>query len=178
MNKKNNIIVGVCGGIAIYKICELVRLLRKNNFNVICLMTQEAAKLIQPELFSFLSQNRVYTDIFSTNGSYDPNHIKLANWADKMVIAPATAHMIAKLRAGLCDDIVSLSVLSTQAKVLICPAMHEDMYKKKVTAENITALKKKGYKFSGPIRGRLLNQKLAMGHLQEVNRIFKSLKQL
>ncbi len=141
-------------------------------------MTQEATRLIKPELFSYICENKVYIDIFSANDSYDPNHIKLASWADKIVIAPATAHMVAKLSAGLCDDIVSLTVLSTKAKVLICPAMHENMYKSKIVTENINILKKRGYKFSGPIKGNLLDRKLAMGHMQEINQIFKSLKQL
>ena len=178
MSKKNNIVVGICGGIAIYKACELVRLLKKNGYDVICLMTQEATKLIQPELFGYLSQNKVYIDIFSENDKFDPNHIQLAAWAEKIVIMPATAHMVAKLSSGLCDDIVALTVLSTKAKVLICPAMHENMYKNKVVTENISNLKKRGYKFSGPIKGKLLNNKLAMGHLQEISQIFKSLKQL
>jgi phosphopantothenoylcysteine decarboxylase/phosphopantothenate--cysteine ligase len=141
-------------------------------------MTKEATALIQPELFCYLSQNKVYTDIFSANDTYDPNHIQLAQWADKIVIAPATANMIAKLSGGLCDDIISLTILSTKAKVLICPAMHEDMYKSKVVTENINTLKKRGYIFSGPIKGKLLNCKLAMGHLQDINQIFKSIKQL
>lgn len=176
--KKNRILVGICGGIAIYKACELVRLLKKNGYEVICLMTQEARRLIQPELFSYLSENRVYSEVFADNESYEANHIKLAQWADKMVIIPATAHMLAKLRAGLCDDVVSLTVLSLSAKILICPAMHEEMYKKKITQENIAELKKRGYKFSGPVKGALLNQKSAMGHLQDINSIFKSITRL
>ena len=176
--KKDKIVVGICGGIAIYKACELVRLLKSDGHEVVCLMTPEAAKLIQPVLFGYLSENRVYTDIFAAHQEYSPQHIRLAQWADKMVIIPATAHIIAKLRAGLCDDIVCLTALSTRAEILLCPAMHEEMYLKDVTSENIAALKKKGFNVTGPVRGALLNGRKAMGHLQDINKVLERLRRL
>jgi phosphopantothenoylcysteine decarboxylase/phosphopantothenate--cysteine ligase len=176
VKKGRNVVIGICGGISIYKVCELVRILIKDSWQVKCLMTNEATKLIRPELFTYLSGNKVYTDIFAANNDYQPNHINIASWADKMIIAPATANMLAKLRAGLCDDIVSLTALSIKTGVLICPAMHENMYENKATRENIKILKKRGYIFSGPIRGKLLDNKTAMGHLQKIDKIYKDLK--
>jgi phosphopantothenoylcysteine decarboxylase/phosphopantothenate--cysteine ligase len=178
VKKGRNVIIGICGGISIYKICELVRLLVKNGWQVKCLMTDEAAKLISPELFAYLSKNKVYTDVFTSNNDYQPSHINLSSWADKMIIVPATANMLGKLRAGLCDDIVSLTALSIKNEILICPAMHENMYKNEATQENIKILRKRGYKFSGPIRGKLLDNKTAMGHLQKIDEIHKVLKKI
>ena len=179
MSKKDKkVLVGICGGIACYKAAELVRSLRKQGYSVTCLMTKEAACFITPLTLQHLSGNKVFIDLFKPAENIEPAHISLAEWAGKIVIIPATCHIIAKLAAGLCDDIVSLTVLSSSAPVLICPAMHEKMYKKEVTAKNIAVLKKRGFKFAGPVKGELLNGKKAMGRLENLDIILKRIKSL
>jgi phosphopantothenoylcysteine decarboxylase / phosphopantothenate---cysteine ligase len=178
MKKNKNIILGVCGGIAAYKVCDLIRLLKKENYEVTCLMTEEAAKFITPHTLQYLSGNKVYLDLFDLPKRMDPAHVSLAAKAGLIVVIPATAHMIAKLSGGLADCILSCTVLASCAPILICPAMHEDMYKKEVVQENIKILKKRNFKFAGPRKGRLLSGEEGFGHLESLDEIFKKIKNL
>ncbi|MBU2540299.1 MAG: hypothetical protein KJ593_00175 [Candidatus Omnitrophica bacterium] len=176
--QKKNVILGVTGSIAIYKACELVRILKQSNINVIVLMTKEAQELVRPLTFRTLSGKRVYTDLFSKESEWDEYHVSLAGKANLIVIAPATANIIAKLAAGICDDLLSSTVIATKAKILIAPAMHEVMFKHPVTQENIAKLKKIGYQFIGPLKGKLASGDVGWGRLVDVADIAKRIKQL
>lgn len=176
MAKNKNIVLGVTASIAIYKACELLRRLKEENFSVSVAMTKEAQELIKPILFQGLSGNKVYRGLFDQPDAWEIEHISLAEKADLVLIAPATANIIAKISAGICDDLLTCVVAATKAKVLLCPAMNENMYLNKITQENIKKLKGLGYKFVEPTRGRLACGKVGIGCLAEVETIVKEAK--
>ena len=174
-----NIILGVTASIAIYKSCELIRALRECGLAVHVVMTSEAQELIKPIVFQSLSGNRVYSGgIFDALDTWDIEHVVLAAKADLIVIAPATANIIAKLAAGICDDLLSCTVCASKAKVLIAPAMNENMYQNKITQSNIVKLKSCGYKFIAPSRGLLACGVVGVGCLAETDQIVKEVKKL
>ncbi len=197
---KNNIILGITASIAIYKSCGLIRRLRECGLVVHVVMTKEAQELIKPIVFQSLSGNRVYSGgIFdaldtcklennaclpdrqglpSARQSQDIEHVSLAQKADLILIAPATANIIAKLAAGICDDLLSCTVCASKAKVLIAPAMNENMYQNKVTQSNIAKLKSCGYKFIAPSKGLLACGVVGVGCLAETAEIVKEVKKL
>ncbi|MCM8757709.1 MAG: hypothetical protein NC900_00265 [Candidatus Omnitrophica bacterium] len=173
--KKKEIILGVTASIAIYKACELIRRLREIGFNVTVVMTKEAKRLILPLLFENLSGNRVYSELFKKD-DFDIKHISLAERADLVLIAPATANIIGKIASGIADDLLSCIILATRAKVIFCPAMDENMYNNKVVQENIRKLKSYGYKFIGPEKGKLASGKIGRGRLADLDNIIKEVK--
>ncbi len=178
MVKQKNIILGVTASIAIYKACELVRRLKEENFSVTVVMTEEAQELIKPVVFQALSGNKVYRDLFAEPDAWEIEHISLAEKAGLVLIAPATANIIAKIAAGISDDLLTCIVLATTAKILIAPAMNENMYLNKITQENIKKLKILGYKFVEPRKGRLACGKFGTGCLAEVETIVKEVKKI
>jgi phosphopantothenoylcysteine synthetase/decarboxylase len=174
-----NIILGVTASIAIYKACSLVRRLRECGWVVHVVMTKEAQELIRPVVFQSLSGNRVYSGgLFDTQDTWDIAHVSLAQKADLILIAPATANIIAKLAAGICDDLLSCTVCASKAQVLIAPAMNENMYNHKITQSNITKLKSCGYKFILPHKGLLACGVAGVGCLAETAEIVKEVKKL
>jgi phosphopantothenoylcysteine decarboxylase / phosphopantothenate---cysteine ligase len=173
MAKTKEIILGVCASIAIYKACELIRRLRDKGCSVTVVMTREARELVKPALFANLSGNKVYTDMFDQPEQWDIEHVSLAEKADLVLIAPATANIIAKIAAGLSDDMLSCLVCATSAPVLIAPAMNEKMYLNKITQANIQKLKSLGYKFVEPTKGKLACGKVGIGCLADVDTIVK-----
>ena len=179
---EKNIILGVTASIAIYKSCDLIRKLRICGFAVHVVMTKEAEALIKPIVFQSLSGNRVFFGgMFDTLGSsdtWDIEHISLATKADLILIAPATANIIAKLSAGICDDLLSCIVCASKAKILIAPAMNENMYKHKITQSNIEKLKSCNYKFILPRKGVLVCGAVGVGCLAETDQIVKEVKKL
>jgi phosphopantothenoylcysteine decarboxylase/phosphopantothenate--cysteine ligase len=178
MVKAKNIILGVSASIAIYKACEILRRLKKEGFRVTVVMTKEAQELIRPKVFQSLSGNKVYGELFGQPDTWEIEHISLADKADLVLIAPATANIIAKISSGICDDLLTCVVLATAAKVLICPAMNENMYLNKITQDNIKKLKALGYKFIGPQKGNLVCGKTGVGCLAEVETIVKEVKKI
>lgn len=176
---EKNIILGVTASIAIYKSCELIRRLKECGFSVHVVMTKEAEELIKPVVFQSLSANRVYRGgIFEEQDTWEIEHIALAEKADLILIAPATANIIAKLAAGICDDLLTCVVCASKAKVLIAPAMNENMYNNKITQGNIQKLKTCGYKFIAPRKGRLACGKVGVGCLAEIEDIVKEVKNI
>jgi phosphopantothenoylcysteine decarboxylase/phosphopantothenate--cysteine ligase len=173
---KKSIILGVTASIAIYKACEIVRRLRKEGFEVCVVMTSEAGELVRPALFQSLSENRVYSGLFSQPESWEIEHISLAEKADLVLIAPATANIIAKIACGICDDLLTCVVCATRSPILICPAMNENMYLHKITQENIRKAKSLGYKFIPPQKGRLACGKVGLGCLADIDLIIKEAK--
>lgn len=177
--KGKNIILGVTASIAIYKACELIRMLRQCGYGVNVVMTKEAEELIKPVVFQSLSANRVYRGgIFEEQDTWEIGHISLAEKADLILIAPATANIIAKLAGGICDDLLTCTVCATKAPVLIAPAMNEKMYKNKITQGNIAKLNSCGYKFIPPSRGLLACGARGLGCLADTAEIVRQVKKV
>src|SRR5579872_6024970 len=147
------IIVAVCGGIAAYKVADVVSKLVQLGAGVTVCMTAEAQKFVTPLTFEALSGRRVHTDTFDLVESADPQHIALSERADLMLVAPATNNMIAKVAHGLCDDLVSLMVCAAACPVLFAPAMNHRMWENPIAQENVAKLKVLGYAFVGPEAG-------------------------
>ena len=176
--KTNKIILGVTASIAIYKACEILRCLIKNNISVSVVMTENATKLISPQVFASLSGTRVYIDEFVDPVNWDIEHIALSKKAGLVLITPATANIIGKIANGIADDLLSTIVMACRAPVLIAPAMNDNMYKNKIVIANIQKLKSMGYKFIGPDRGRLACGDIGIGHLAEVKAIVTEVKKI
>ena len=176
---EKNIVLGVTASIAIYKSCGLIRRLRECGWAVHVVMTKEAQELIRPVVFQSLSGRRVYSGgLFDEPDTWNIEHVALAAKADLILIAPATANIIAKLAAGICDDLLSCTVCASKAQVLIAPAMNENMYTHKITQSNIAKLKSCGYKFILPHKGLLACQVVGQGCLAETDQIVKEVKKL
>lgn len=149
------IAVGVTGGIAAYKSCELIRELRKSGAEVRVAMTDSARKFVTDLTLATLSENPVLSNLFEGNEKLGTVHIDLARWCDVFVICPATANSIARAAAGLADDVISTSILATQSKVIFCPAMNSVMWGKPIVQQNIAKLKDLGCDFVDPEWGKL-----------------------
>ena len=176
MAGERNIILGVTASIAIYKACEIVRRLKEEAFSVSVVMTKEAEELIKPIVFQGLSGNKVYRGLFEELEGWEIGHVSLAEKADLVLVAPATANIISKITSGACDYLLTCVICATKAPVLIAPAMNENMYKNKITQGNIKKLKSLGYKFIEPRVGRLACGKVGVGCLAEVETIIKEVK--
>ena len=176
MVKGKNIILGVSASIAIYKSCDIVRKLKEKSGLVTVVMTKEAEELIGPIVFQSLSGNKVYSGLFDSTDTWEIEHVSLAKKADLILIAPATANIIAKLAAGICDDLLTCIVLATKAPVLIAPAMNENMYKNKITQDNIARLKKSGYFLIAPREGKLACGDMGTGCLADIDTIIKEVE--
>jgi phosphopantothenoylcysteine synthetase/decarboxylase len=172
------IIIGVTGSIASYRACEIISALRKESFYVKVILTKEGAQFITPLTLQTLSCNKVFTDMFELPENWDPVHTSLADSASLIMIAPATASIIGKLAGGICDDLLSCVVYAAKAPVLIAPAMNEKMYNHAIVKENIAKLKKIGYSFVGPIKGRLACGHNAIGHIADTDDIVREAKRL
>jgi phosphopantothenoylcysteine decarboxylase/phosphopantothenate--cysteine ligase len=162
---KKEIVLGVTGSIAIYKSLDLINLLKARGFNITVIMTEEAQELIRPLTFQTISGNQVYTDMFTLSKDFDLAHISLADKADLILLCPATANIIGKLANGICDDLLTCTVVSSPAPVIICPAMNDKMYRNPAVQKNIATLKTHGYKFVGPVKGKLACGRVGIGHL-------------
>lgn len=155
MLKNKTVVIGVSGGIAVYKVCDVVSRLKKLNANVHVIMTNNATEFVTPLTFQSLSQNYVVNDMFEEPKTWDVEHISLAKKADVFLIAPATANVIGKVANGICDDMLTTTVMATTGKVLIAPAMNTNMYRNPILQRNINILKELGYNFVNPESGRL-----------------------
>jgi phosphopantothenoylcysteine decarboxylase/phosphopantothenate--cysteine ligase len=156
----------------------LVRRFKEAGYAVTVVMTKEAEELVKPVVFRSLSGNTVYGGLFVEPASWEISHVSLADKASAVVIAPATANIIAKIASGICDDVLTCLVSATAAPVVICPAMNEGMYLNKITQENIHKLQKLGYAFVAPRKGQLACGKTGIGCLAEVDTIVKEVKKL
>jgi phosphopantothenoylcysteine decarboxylase/phosphopantothenate--cysteine ligase len=176
--KNKNIILGVTGSIAAYKACDLIRALQEENFCIDVIMTKEAKEFITPLTLETISQRKVYSEMFELDVDFDVEHIELAKRASIVLIAPATANIIGKIASGIYDDLLSCVVAATKAKVVIAPAMNENMYKNPVVQGNIEKLKKSGVKFVGPKQGKLACGDVGLGCLASIEDIVKEIKVL
>lgn len=171
MLSNTTIIVGVTGGIAAYKACDVVSKLKKLNANIHVIMTESACEFVQPMTFQTLSNNFVINDMFKEPKTWEVEHIELAKRADAFLIVPATANFIGKLAAGIADDMLTTTVMATRAPVIIAPAMNTNMYTNRIVQANIGALQDIGYKFIEPASGRLACGDIGAGKLADVDDI-------
>ncbi|MDE7373059.1 MAG: bifunctional phosphopantothenoylcysteine decarboxylase/phosphopantothenate--cysteine ligase CoaBC, partial [Clostridia bacterium] len=162
-----NVVLGVSGGIACYKACEIVSRLKKAGADVDVIMTEHAREFVTPLTFQTLAKSTVVLDEFAPVKEYDIKHISLAKKADIMVVAPATANVIAKFAGGIADDMLSTTYLATGAKKLICPAMNVNMYEDEATQKNIAILKERGAIFCQPNVGLLACGDIGKGRMAE-----------
>jgi phosphopantothenoylcysteine decarboxylase/phosphopantothenate--cysteine ligase len=171
--KPKQVVLGVCGSIAAYKAGDIIRRLRDNHCEVTVMMTKGATQFITPLTLSALSGKNVYSDMFDKD-SWRMAHIELARLADIVLIAPATANVIGKLANGLSDDPLTTFVMTCRAPVFIAPAMNDEMYANEIVRENCAKLKKHGFKFIEPVKGKLACGTIGVGHLAEVDQIVKA----
>lgn len=172
------IIVAVCGGIAAYKVADVVSKLVQLGAGVSVVMTAEARKFVAPLTFEALSGRKVRTDIFDLPESSDPQHIGLTERADLMLVAPATSNIIAKVAAGLCDDLVSLMVCAAACPVVFAPAMNSRMWSHPIARQNVAKLSSLGYAFIGPEEGWLACRNTGAGRLSEPQKIVDELTRM
>ena len=170
------ILLGVTGSIAAYKAAELVRLFIKNGDEVNVIMTPAATEFVKPLTFQTLSRNPVSVDQFAPIASWKPEHIALAESADLVVVAPATANTIAKLRYGLADNLLTSVLLATKVPIILAPAMNTGMWENAVTQENLATLKSRGVKVVEPGDGELACGVKGKGRMMEPEKIFEAAK--
>ncbi|MDU7967415.1 MAG: bifunctional phosphopantothenoylcysteine decarboxylase/phosphopantothenate--cysteine ligase CoaBC, partial [Paeniclostridium sordellii] len=175
MLKDKTVVLGVSGGIAVYKACDLVSKLKKAGINVHVIMTKSATEFVAPLTFQTLSQNYVVEDMFESPKTWDVEHISLAKKADLFVLAPATANVIGKVANGISDDMLTTTVMATKAKVLVAPAMNTNMYENPIVQRNIQILKDLNYEFVEPESGRLACGDVGSGKLASVDTIFEKI---
>lgn len=168
----------ITGSIAAYRACDLVRELRAEGADVICLMTEAAKHFVTPLTFRSLSGHPVYSDPFSEQEDWSVLHTTLADRADLILISPATADIIARLAGGFASDLITSVVLASRAKVLIAPAMNDNMLAHPITQENIKKLRKIDYQFVEPIEGDLVCGRIGVGHIAENSDILDSVRSL
>lgn len=165
------VIVAVCGGIAAYKVADVVSKLAQRGAGVTVVMTRAAQQFVTPITFQALSGRPVRVDTFDLPESSDPQHIKLTDRADLMLIAPATANIIAKVAHGICDDLVSTMVCAAACPVVFCPSMNSRMWANPIAQENCRKLQGLGYRFIGPEDGWLACRSVGPGRLTEPGEI-------
>ncbi len=170
-----NIVVGVSGGIAAYKACDVVSKLKKQGFEIDVIMTKNAQEFVSPLTFQTLSNQKVVTDMFETPSDWNVEHIELAKKADVFVIVPATANIIGKIANGIADDMITTTIMATEAKKVIVPAMNTKMYHNPFVQENILKLKKHGYYFIEPVSGLLACGDTGKGKMEEPTVIVEEL---
>ena len=167
MLKGKKIVLGVTGGIAVYKAVDLVSRLRKRGCQVRVVMTEHAQQFVTPLTFKEISGNQVAVSMWSANQEFNVEHIALANWADAFLVAPATANIIAKMTYGLADDLLSTTLLAAQAPIVVCPAMNTGMYENPATQANIAKLKERGVTVMPPAVDKLACGTSGAGRLPE-----------
>ena len=171
MLQGKKIVLGVTGGIAVYKAVDLVSRLRKAGCEVRVVMTEHAQQFVTPLTFKEISGNAVATSMWNANQEFNVEHIALANWADAFLVAPATANILAKMACGLADDLLSTTLLAAQAPIVVCPAMNTGMYQNPATQENIAKLQERGVTVMPPAVGHLACGTSGPGRLPEPQQI-------
>ena len=168
------IVVGVTGGIAAYKACDVVSRLKKRGAQVRVVLTEHACQFVQPLTFETLSGNPAYTDSFDRK--YEIGHVALAKWADLLLIAPATANCMAKMACGIADDLLSTTCLAVRCPVLVAPAMNSAMWRNPATQANLELLRSWGVRFVGPEAGHLACGDDDVGRMSEPEQIVEAVE--
>ena len=167
MLSEKNILIGVTGGIAAYKVVEVASRLKKSGANVKVMMTRNATEFVSPRTFQEITNNAVSVEMFGDAANFNVAHISLANWADLILIAPATANFLAKAAHGIADDLLTTTLLAFDKKILIAPAMNTKMFENLATQENLKILKARGMKILEPAIGNLACGTSGKGRLPE-----------
>lgn len=178
MLNNKTVVLGVTGSIAAYKAAEIASQLTQAGANVNVIMTREAVQFVSPITFRALTGRPVVTEMFDIASEFSIEHVSLAKSADIVVIAPATANIIAKLAAGISDDMLCCTVLATKAPVVIAPAMETNMYDSPITQDNLCELKARDFVIIGPSVGWLASGKEGLGRLADINEILGSIRQI
>ena len=176
MLKDKNILLGVTGGIAAYKIANLASMLKKQGANVKVIMTENACQFITPMTFETLTAQKVYTDTFDRNFEFKVDHIELGKWADVFLIAPATANIIGKLANGIADDMLTTTALAMRCPILVSPAMNTAMFENKVVKHNIMKLRTYGMDIIMPASGHLACGDIGAGKMPEPEMLLEYIK--
>lgn len=170
-----HIVIGITGGIAAYKTLSLIRLFKSAGWEVKPVATQNALEFVTPLSIETLAQNNLYCDTFARNFTYDVHHVALATWADAIVVAPATANILAKLANGIADDALSTLLLATEKPVFMAPAMNTRMYGHAAVQANLQILASRGVHLIGPQAGDLACGTRGMGRMEEPENIFATI---
>ena len=178
MLKNKTIVLGITGGIAAYKAADLASKLTQAGAKVETVMTEVATKFITPLTLRNITHRQVVTDMFEPASEWNEHHIGLAEAADAIIIAPATANTIAKLAAGIADDMLGCIVLATESPIIVSPAMNDVMYHNSITQENIAKLKARGFTVIEPEYGRLASGKMGQGRLLDTPKIIEVVKEV
>ncbi|MFI5031380.1 MAG: bifunctional phosphopantothenoylcysteine decarboxylase/phosphopantothenate--cysteine ligase CoaBC, partial [Reyranellales bacterium] len=177
LNGKRILLI-VAGGIAAFKAQELVRALRKRDASVRCVLTAAGAKFVTPMALQALTEDKVYTELFSLTDESEMGHIELSREADLLVVAPATANILARMAAGLADDLATTVLLATDKPVLAAPAMNVRMWTHAATAANVETLRKRGIHFVGPNDGVMACNEYGPGRMSEPEEIVAAIEGL
>ncbi len=178
MLNDKTVLLGVTGGIAVYKSATLVRRLRDLGASVRVVMTENATQFVTPLTFQTLSGNPVYVDMFQPTKEGDVEHVSLGEEADLVVVAPATANIIGKVASGIGDDMLSTTIMAARGPVLFAPSMHSQMYENPIVKGNIEKLKGLGYHFVGPEVGKLARGDVGVGRLAKIEDIVRKVEEL
>jgi len=172
------IVLGITGSIAAYKAAEIASRLTEAGARVEVVMTESATKFIAPLTLRNITHRPVVTDMFDLASEFSLEHIALAEVADAILIAPATANIIAKLAAGIADDMLCCTVLATEAPVIVAPAMNVNMFQNSITQDNLAKLKARGFIIVCPAYGRLASGKIGLGRLADIEQIIGTVQQV
>ena len=175
---KYELLICVTGGIAAYKVATVVSSLVQKKAAVTVAMTDNATKLVGPATFRALTGRAVYTDLWSQEASADIEHISLAARADLVVVAPATANILAKMAAGIADDLVCTTLLAAEGPVLLAPAMNVSMWSNPATEHNVTVLKERGHILVGPESGWQACGHVGIGRMAEPQTIVRAIEEM
>lgn len=170
--KVKTVVLGVTGSISAYKAAEIASYFTKEGYRVEVIMTKEAGEFIGAMTFRNITHRPVVTTMWDLASEFSVEHVALAEAADVLLIAPATANIIAKMACGIADDMLSCTALATRAPIVIAPAMNDNMWSNPITQENVARLKKHGVTFISPSYGRLASGKMGLGRLAELNEIY------
>ena len=178
-----NILLGVTGGIAAYKAVDLASKLTAGGARVKTVMTEAACRLVGPKSFEAVTQSAVFTTMWSTSEEYQISHIELLEWADVVVVAPATANILGKIANGICDDMLSTTLcacwpLVESGAVLLAPAMNNNMWANPAVRHNVKTLEERGFQFTGPAEGRLACGAEGIGRMSEPQDIMEAIEKI
>jgi len=181
--KKINILLGVSGGIAAYKVVDLASKLTAAGARVKTVMTEAACRFVGPKSFEAVTGSAVFTSLWDTPGEYEIDHIALVDWADIAVVAPATANIIGKIANGICDDLLSTllcaaSPLIQSGAILLAPAMNNNMWNNPAVQRNIKTVKQMGFQLIGPETGRLACGTEGVGRMSEPKDILEAIEKI
>ena len=174
-----NILLGVSGGIAAYKAVDLASRLTAAGASVKTVMTESACEFVQPMSFEAVTRSAVYTSLWNTSEQYSSAHISMLEWADIVVVAPATADIIGKIANGICDDLLSTTVCACWAKpTLLAPAMNNNMWDNPAVRRNVEAVKGMGFQLTGPEQGRLACGVDGIGRMSQPQEILAAIEKM